>query len=92
LSVMGHAIAMISVVTDRLLAIVEGLGLAPSARVLEVGCGHGVAATHVCERLDTGRLTAVDRSANPDLGDRPSTRSSRCGWACSIANPTERED
>jgi ubiquinone/menaquinone biosynthesis C-methylase UbiE len=49
-------------VSDRLLVIVEALDLAPSARVLEIGCGHGVAAGQVCERLETGRLTAVDRS------------------------------
>nr|WP_225953451.1 class I SAM-dependent methyltransferase [Kibdelosporangium phytohabitans] len=29
---------------------------------MEIGCGPGVAAALICERLDTGRLLAVDRS------------------------------
>jgi ubiquinone/menaquinone biosynthesis C-methylase UbiE len=48
--------------SERLRSIVEQLNIRPSDRVLEIGCGHGVAATLVCERLESGHLTAIDGS------------------------------
>lgn len=48
--------------SERLRAIVDGLRIQADDRVLEIGCGHGVAAGMVCERLRYGRLLAIDKS------------------------------
>lgn len=38
------------------------MAIRPGDRILEIGCGHGVAATLICEKLKSGRLVAIDRS------------------------------
>ncbi|EHR61901.1 SAM-dependent methyltransferase [Saccharomonospora cyanea] len=48
--------------SDRLSWAVGTLGLRPTDRVLEVGCGPGVAVSLVCELLTDGHVTAIDRS------------------------------
>jgi SAM-dependent methyltransferase len=51
------------VIPGRIRWAVEVVDPRPGERLLEVGCGPGVAASLVCARLTTGHLTAVDRSA-----------------------------
>ncbi|MGV3574574.1 MAG: class I SAM-dependent methyltransferase [Devosia sp.] len=68
----------ISVAARHRLAV-EALVLSGGEQVLEIGCGHGVATRLVLERLATGCITALDRSAkmiaavesgSPDAGER----------------------
>jgi len=79
--------------SERLAWAVETLAVEPGDRVLEVGCGHGVAASLVCERLDAGRLTAIDRSAKMiDLATRRNREHVAAGRARFAAVALEQAD
>src|SRR4051794_21293203 len=54
---------MASKPSERFVWAVDTLAPDPADHVLEVGCGHGVAVSLVCERLTSGRITAIDRSS-----------------------------
>ena len=48
--------------SERLRWAVERCDIQPQDRVLELGCGHGVAVALICERLDGGVVVGLDRS------------------------------
>ncbi|MCE7011410.1 class I SAM-dependent methyltransferase [Kibdelosporangium philippinense] len=50
-------------VPDRVRWALSVVDPGPADRVLEIGCGPGVAAALVCSLLETGHLLAIDRSA-----------------------------
>ena len=49
-------------VAERVRWAVETLAVQRGDRVFEIGCGSGVAAALICERLVEGRMLAIDRS------------------------------
>jgi cyclopropane fatty-acyl-phospholipid synthase-like methyltransferase len=50
-------------ISPRIASYVNALPLRPGLRVLEIGCGPGVAAREVSRSIGDGRIVAIDRSA-----------------------------
>lgn len=50
-------------IPDRIRWALDTIRVRPTDRVFEIGCGPGVAAQLVCDRLTTGQMVAMDRSA-----------------------------
>lgn len=68
--------------SERLAWVVETLAVQPQDRLLEIGCGHGVAMTLVCEKLDGGHIVAIDRSQKMiDLAEKRNRASVAAGKA-----------
>lgn len=59
-------------IPPRLAWAVETLSVQPGDRILEIGCGHGLAIALICERLVGGNITAIDQSQK--MVDVASTR------------------
>jgi len=47
---------------SRFVWAMDLLDVQPGARVLEIGCGHGVAVSMIGDKLVDGRIVAIDRS------------------------------
>lgn len=53
---------MASDASERFVWAADTLAVRPADRLLECGCGHGVAVSLICEKLTTGTILAIDRS------------------------------
>ena len=73
-------------ISPRLAAIVEALPLRAGMRVLEIGCGPGVAARAVVRRIGAGHVLGIDRSARAIAqavkGSRAELASGRLEFRC----------
>jgi cyclopropane fatty-acyl-phospholipid synthase-like methyltransferase len=49
-------------IPPRIRWAVDVMDVQPGDHVLEIGCGPGAAAELICQRLETGKLFAIDRS------------------------------
>jgi SAM-dependent methyltransferase len=79
--------------SERFVWAVETLDVRPEDNLLEVGCGHGVAVSLVCEQLNSGTITAVDRSPKMiQMATRRNREHVEAGRAVLEATPLEDAD
>jgi ubiquinone/menaquinone biosynthesis C-methylase UbiE len=73
-------------IVQRAREIIEGLGIAPGSRVLDVGCGTGVLVPMLREQLEgTGFVVATDVSMNMLREGRKKHGGALAGWVQSDA-------
>lgn len=63
-------------IPQRLSWAVKTLAVQPDDRILEIGCGRGVAVSLICEKLNGGQIAAIDRSAK--MIEIARSRNQRC--------------
>ena len=71
----------------RLSWTVDQLDVRPAQHVLEIGCGHGIAAALVLDRLTSGHYVGLDRSASmvaaSERRNQAAVGSGRARFVCS---------
>jgi cyclopropane fatty-acyl-phospholipid synthase-like methyltransferase len=77
---------MATSISSRLAEIVKALPLRPGMRVLDIGCGPGMAARAVLARIGDGQVIAIDRStkaiAQATAGSAAEIASGRLEFRC----------
>jgi len=63
-------------IPPRMVWAVNLMDVQPADHVLEIGCGPGAGAELICDRLETGKLFAIDRSESGV--DRTKRRNAKC--------------
>ncbi|MFC4102477.1 class I SAM-dependent methyltransferase [Paenibacillus xanthanilyticus] len=80
-------------IADRLVWAVKTLAVAPSDRILEIGCGNGSAVSLICKNLISGKVVAIDQSEKRiELARRVNAENVEAGKVTFLTAPLHEAD